>query len=50
MAVADVIRLLRVNPVYRNRVVHTEISDPVLPKFGTLETPLFTRISVMLST
>jgi DEAD/DEAH box helicase domain-containing protein len=49
MAVADVIRLLRVNPVYRNRVVHTEISDPVLPKFGTLETPLEETLSAYLS-
>ncbi|HUT38558.1 MAG TPA: DEAD/DEAH box helicase [Methanoregula sp.] len=40
MAVADVIRLLGVNPVYRNRVVHTEISEPEPPQFGTLEVPL----------
>ncbi|MDD1700019.1 MAG: DEAD/DEAH box helicase [Methanoregula sp.] len=40
MAVADVIRLLDVNPVYRNRTVHTEISGPELPQFGTLEVPL----------
>ena len=39
MAVADVIRILGVNPVYRNRVVHTEISEPELPQFGTLEVP-----------
>ena len=39
MAVADVIRLLGVNPMYRNRVVHTEISEPELPQFGTLEVP-----------
>ena len=31
MAVADVIRLLGVNPLYRNRVVHTEISEPEFP-------------------
>ena len=40
MAVADVIRLLGVNPVYRNRTVHTEICEPELPQFGTLEVPL----------
>ena len=40
MAVADVIRLLGVNPVYRNRVVHIEISEPEPPQFGTLEVPL----------
>jgi DEAD/DEAH box helicase domain-containing protein len=40
MAVTDVIRLLGVNPVYRNRTVHTEICEPELPQFGTLEVPL----------
>ena len=39
MAVADVIRLLGVNPMYPNRVVHTEISEPELPQFGTLAVP-----------
>ncbi len=34
MAVADVIRLLEVNPVYRNRVVHIEIIEPDLPGSG----------------
>jgi DEAD/DEAH box helicase domain-containing protein len=49
MAVADLIRLLRTNPVYRNRVVHTEIIDPVLPKFGRLGTPLEDTLSAYLS-
>lgn len=49
MAVDDVIRLLRVNPVYRNRVVHTEITDPVPPKFGRLEMPLEDTLSAYLS-
>jgi DEAD/DEAH box helicase domain-containing protein len=40
MAVADVIRLLCVNPVYRNRVVHTEIIEPETPRYGTPELPL----------
>jgi DEAD/DEAH box helicase domain-containing protein len=39
MAVADVIRLLGINPVYRNRVVHIEISEQEPPQFGTLEVP-----------
>ncbi|MDO9033711.1 MAG: DEAD/DEAH box helicase, partial [Methanoregula sp.] len=40
MAVKDVIRLLNTNPVYRNRVVHTEIIEPKPPHYGTLDTPL----------
>ena len=40
MAVADLIRLLSVNPVYRNRVIHLETSEPELPQFGTLDLPL----------
>ncbi len=40
MAVADVIRLLGVNPVYRNRTVHTEVTGPVPPVYGTLNVPL----------
>jgi DEAD/DEAH box helicase domain-containing protein len=40
MAIADVIRLLEVNPVYRNRVVHVETIMPVLPRFGILRAPL----------
>jgi DEAD/DEAH box helicase domain-containing protein len=39
MVVADVIRLLGVNPLYRNRVVHIEISEKAPPQFGTLEVP-----------
>ena len=31
MAVDDVIRLLNVNPVYRNRAVHMETTEPILP-------------------
>jgi DEAD/DEAH box helicase domain-containing protein len=40
MAVEDVIRLLITNPVYQNRVVYTEIIEPVPPHYGTLDTPL----------
>jgi DEAD/DEAH box helicase domain-containing protein len=40
MAVDDVIQLLTSNPVYHNRVVHTEIIEPVPPRYGTLDAPL----------
>jgi DEAD/DEAH box helicase domain-containing protein len=40
MAVADVIRLLGVNPVYRNRIVYTETTGPLPPRYGTPEIPL----------
>jgi len=40
MAVADVIRLLSMNPVYRNRMVHIETTEPVPPWYGTLTIPL----------
>lgn len=49
MAVADVIRLLSVNPVYRERVVHAEITDPEPPRFGTLDAPLDGTLSSYLS-
>jgi DEAD/DEAH box helicase domain-containing protein len=44
MAVDDVIRLLTTNPVYRDRVVHTEIIEPKPSNYGTLDTPLPDRI------
>jgi DEAD/DEAH box helicase domain-containing protein len=40
MAVADVIRLLGVNPVYLNRMVHIETTEPEPPHYGTLALPL----------
>jgi len=40
MAVADVVRLLGVNPVYRKRVVHIETIEPEPPRYGTLAAPL----------
>ena len=40
MAVADVVRLLGVNPVYRDRVVHIETIEPEPPRYGTLTAPL----------
>jgi DEAD/DEAH box helicase domain-containing protein len=40
MAIADLLRLLGVNPMYRNRVVHTEITPPAESRYGLLKTPL----------
>jgi DEAD/DEAH box helicase domain-containing protein len=40
MAVADLIGLLDQNPVYRSRVVYTGVTEPILPQYGTLSTPL----------
>jgi len=40
VTVDDVIRLFATNPVYRSRVVHTEIIEPGPPCYGTLDTPL----------
>jgi len=40
MAVADLIRLLEVNPVYRARCVHMEISGPDPAHYGSLDAPL----------
>jgi DEAD/DEAH box helicase domain-containing protein len=45
MAVEDVIRLLTTNPVYRDRVVHTEIIEPAPPHYGTLNKPLSDSIA-----
>ncbi len=45
MAVEDVIRLLTTNPVYRDRVVHTEIIEPEPSYYGTLDTPLSASIA-----
>lgn len=40
MAVADLIRLLNVNPVYRTRFVHMKTTEPEPARYGLLETPL----------
>ena len=40
MAVADLLRLLKVNPTYRNRVVHINAVPPEEARYGKLETPL----------
>jgi DEAD/DEAH box helicase domain-containing protein len=39
MAIADVIRILGVNPVYRNRVVHIETTEPEAPRYRELSNP-----------
>jgi len=49
MAVADVIRLLNVNPVYHNRVVHMETTEPASPRYGTLFAPLGDTLESYLS-
>ncbi|MGA7628154.1 MAG: DEAD/DEAH box helicase [Methanoregula sp.] len=40
MAVAEVIRLLGTNPVYRSRVAYQEVSDPIPARHGMLDVPL----------
>ena len=40
MAVADVVRLLGTNPVYRSRVTCRQILDPEPARYGTLDAPL----------
>jgi len=49
MAVADVVRLLGVNPVYRNRVVHIETFAPKPARYGTLTTPLSETLDAYLA-
>ena len=40
MAIADLLRLLGTNPVYRNRVVHMDVNGPEEARYGELRTPL----------
>ncbi|MGD1005477.1 MAG: DEAD/DEAH box helicase [Methanoregulaceae archaeon] len=40
MAVADIIGLLKQNPVYKKRVVHIDITESKQPQYGTLAAPL----------
>jgi DEAD/DEAH box helicase domain-containing protein len=40
MAIADLLRHLGANPVYRNRVVHVAETRPATPRYGTLKGPL----------
>jgi DEAD/DEAH box helicase domain-containing protein len=45
MAVEELLRLLTTNPVYRDRVVYTEIIEPEPPHYGTLDAPLSASIA-----
>jgi DEAD/DEAH box helicase domain-containing protein len=40
MAITDLVRLLNVNPTYRNRVVHINTAIPEEARYGHLENPL----------
>jgi DEAD/DEAH box helicase domain-containing protein len=48
MAVVDLLRLLGVNPVYRNRVVHMDITGPADARYGDLRTPLSPSLAAYL--
>jgi DEAD/DEAH box helicase domain-containing protein len=48
MAVADLLRLLDVNPVYRNRVVHVEVTGPAEARFGEIGAPLSPSLAAYL--
>jgi DEAD/DEAH box helicase domain-containing protein len=49
MAVADLLRLLEVNPTYRNRVVHINAVPPEQARHGRLETPLSPTLEAYLN-
>jgi DEAD/DEAH box helicase domain-containing protein len=40
MAVPEISRFLYANPLYARRIVHVETTDPELPRYGDLDTPL----------
>jgi DEAD/DEAH box helicase domain-containing protein len=40
MAIVDLLRLLEVNPTYRNRTVHIDSAGPAAARYGVLTTPL----------
>ncbi len=48
MAIADLIRILGVNPAYRNRVVHIDTTGPSEARYGTLATPLSPSLAAYL--
>ena len=48
MAIADLLRLLGINPVYRNRVVHMDVSGPKEARYGELRTPLSPSLAAYL--
>ncbi|MFA5330928.1 MAG: DEAD/DEAH box helicase [Methanoregula sp.] len=49
MAVADVVRLICTNPVYRSRIACHNVSDPEPAAYGTLARPLSGPLSAYLS-
>jgi DEAD/DEAH box helicase domain-containing protein len=49
MAVADLIRLLGTNPVYRERVVHIRTTEPEPARYGLPETPLSPSLEAYLA-
>lgn len=48
VAIADLLRLLSVNPVYRDRVVHTEVTGPADAQHDELRTPLTAALAAYL--
>jgi DEAD/DEAH box helicase domain-containing protein len=48
MAIADMLRLLGTNPVYRNRVVHMEVSGPQDARYGELRIPFSPSLAMYL--
>jgi DEAD/DEAH box helicase domain-containing protein len=48
VAIADLLHLLSVNPLYRARVVHTDISEPSEARFGQLTIPMTASLAAYL--
>jgi DEAD/DEAH box helicase domain-containing protein len=49
MAIADLLRLLGANPVYRNRVVHMDVDGLKEARYGELRTPLSPSLAAYLN-
>lgn len=49
MAIADLLRLLDVNPIYRNRVVHINTLLPEVARYGKLNKPLSSSLEAYLT-
>lgn len=48
MAVTDLLRLLEVNPSYRQKTVHLHVDEPVPARYGTLASPLSPALQAFL--
>ena len=48
MAIADLLRHLGANPVYRNRIVHMDMTGPEEARFGDLREPLSSSLAAYL--